>query len=122
MRRVETLDRVHGVRAIDDTRCETSIRERKMIVVGDMDMPDCCRVCQFAEPSWSNGIVTLSCGTKTGIQMYSPDLINRTDRPDWCPLEEIPECPPHTKEDIDEFLSELKQAMEELARIRETQT
>ena len=32
--------------------------------------------------------------------------------------EEIPLCPPCSKEDVDEALNELKQAMEEMARIR----
>lgn len=62
-----------------------------MIVISDMTMPSCCRACQFAVPEFHSGIVTLRCGTRTGVQMYAPSLIYRNDRPDWCPLKELPD-------------------------------
>lgn len=57
-----------------------------MVVINDMSMPQSCIKCPFSEGSFSNGVMTLHCVTNTGRYMYAPDLINRTDRPEWCPL------------------------------------
>ena len=61
------------------------------IVVTDMSMPTSCGLCPLSVPIFHDGIgvITLHCSTKTGRQMYAPDLIDRKDRPEWCPLREL---------------------------------
>ena len=54
----------------------------------DMSMPKCCADCCFASADLVGPVITLSCTTPTGRQMYAPDLITRKDRPEWCPLKE----------------------------------
>ena len=54
----------------------------------DMPMPKNCANCCFATADLVNGIITLFCMTQTGKRMYTPDLISREDRPEWCPLKE----------------------------------
>lgn len=54
----------------------------------DMPLPNRCNECPFASAGFYNGVVSLSCITPTGRSMYAPDLIDRKDRPAWCPLKE----------------------------------
>ena len=57
-----------------------------MVVINDMSMPENCVKCPFSDGTFSNGVMALHCVTNTGRAMYAPDLIDRTDRPKWCPL------------------------------------
>lgn len=61
-----------------------------MVGINDMKMPESCIKCPFSDGHFTGGVMTLVCVTNTGRYMYAPDLINRTDRPDWCPLREVP--------------------------------
>lgn len=54
----------------------------------DMQMPKNCADCCFASADLINGTITLLCMTPVGRKMYTPDLIGRTTRPEWCPLKE----------------------------------
>ena len=54
----------------------------------DMPMPKNCADCCFATADLVNGTITLFCMTQAGRRMFAPGLIDRKDRPEWCPLEE----------------------------------
>jgi len=57
----------------------------------DMNMPKNCSGCPFAEADLIAGVITLRCVLLNGKRMYAPGLIDRKDRPDWCPLIEVKE-------------------------------
>ncbi len=65
----------------------------------DMEMPKCCMDCAFATADIFGKII-LSCTTPAGKIMYGENLLEREDRPKWCPLYEAPmgEAKPIQKE------------------------
>lgn len=60
-----------------------------MLSINDMKMPQNCNKCPFADAHIIGGMLSLNCLTNTGRNMFAPDLIYRTERPAWCPLEEM---------------------------------
>lgn len=91
-----------------------------MIAIKDMGMPRRCSECPFSVVSYSNGVMSLNCVTKTGMQMYAPDLIDRTDKPDWCPLCEITSDEENTKaHSLDNMFKDSIHALDKMIDFKE---
>lgn len=88
-----------------------------MVGINDMKMPESCIKCPFSDGHVTEGILTLICHTNTGMYMCVPDLINRTDRPNWCPLREIQSAEENDEPSpLDEMFKESFAALERMER------